>query len=136
MIVAFHVAMYAANDVSVAVDQTVAIVAAAILIGLGTWSIKRQHEIRQENKTVRADVTAIKTALLGTQASEFNSESMPGLIMVVNSLVPEVAAHGAMLKELVMDKKPNSGRTTRDAIDRIEESLGTSPTVNKQSGGR
>ena len=124
MISAIHFAMaHPATGLSLTLDETAAIVIGAAVVAIGAWSIRKNHEILDRNRAISTDVHDIKVALIGAEPTELNQNPQPGLIKVVEG-------HSSMLAELVADKKPNSGKTSRDALDRIEENLGTTPSVH------
>ena len=114
------------TGVSLTVDETVAIVASSIIVAAATWTVRKNHELIARNKAMTADVHDIKIALIGEQASPLNPSPSSGLIKVV-------AEHSQMLQELIADKKKNGGKTTRDAIDRIEKSVGSAPPAPGES---
>lgn len=98
-------------------DETVAIVLGSFIIAIVTWG--SSHIMSKINQAAY-DARETRIALVGEEPSDLNPSPRPGLVTVVEE-------HSKMLSALVADKKPNGGSTTRDAIDRIENNLGTTP---------
>ena len=114
--------LLATSGVAFTFDETVAIILGSFVIALLTWSVS--HFTEKLNQAA-ADARETRIALVGEEANALNPSPKPGLVAVV-------ADHTQMLATLVADKKPNGGATTRDAIDRIETSLGTTPKASPQ----
>jgi len=117
-----HAVSHYSTGLSLTLDETAAIVIGAAVVAIGTWSIRKNHEILARNRAISTDVHEIKVALIGAEPTELNQNPQPGLIKVVEG-------HSSMLKDLLADKKPNGGSTTRDAIDRIEGAIGSAPSA-------
>lgn len=111
----------ASSQFSLTLDETTAIVLAAVLVAVGSWSIRKNRELLDRNRSMSSDIVDIKNALIGAVPSPLDPRPRPGLISVVN-------VHSEMLRDLVADKNTNGGSTTRDAINRIEQNLGTAPS--------
>jgi hypothetical protein len=112
------------SGVAFTFDETVAIILGSFVIALLTWSVG--HFTERLNQAA-SDARETRIALVGEEPNDLNPNPKPGLVAVVSS-------HSEMLAALVADKKPNGGSTTRDAINRIEESLGTGPSTHGKDG--
>lgn len=73
------------------------------------------------------DVKGVTNAIITAPATPFNPTPPPGLIEIVNSHSEALLVLMADVKTLVDDSKTNGGKTSRDAINRIEQAVSVKP---------
>ena len=145
--------MLLANAFSVGVDNLVVYAGAAIVSSAVTGAFVVSNKRRQ---SMKHKVDQIFVALVGEPATEFNPRPTPGLVArveeyqkqnvarkelgdeiviqfadhkrVVTALIAKVDNIQANVTALVADSKPNGGSTSRDQLNRIEETIGSKPT--------
>lgn len=129
--------MLLANALESGFGQVIVFAGATLVASAFTWGAVT---LERRRKSTSEKIDRMYIALVGGEVSDTDPLPAIGLIRdfaeqkaIIADLVPAVSEIQEDIKALVADSKPNGGSTSRDALNRIEVGMGTTPEPKNAS---